>query len=108
MTTMTSSMQGFTIQSGKTVDKFLAEHFVYEITMLFLAGSKLDKIIAKRDKFKQGGNNLKEEECNREINMALEAFVIHWRALIEFFYIKNKKYPQDDMRASDFVVNTNR
>ena len=105
-TTSTVYMQRFPIQMKKPWDKFLVEHFSYfnyEVDMLHFASSKLDKLIPERDRFKQEGNKTKQIECNTEINMALETFVIHWRALIEFFYTEGKKWPDDDMRAYDFT-----
>ncbi len=88
----------------KTGDSYLAEHFSYEISMLRFADSKIDELIPDRDRFGRKGNESKQRECNAEINMALETFVMHWRALIEFFYDdrKQKKWP-DDVRAYDFV-----
>lgn len=100
--TTTTVMQRFFIRMEKPGDKFLAEHFSYEVAMLRFANSKLDKLIPERDRFKREGNETKQIECNTEINMSLETFVIHWRALIEFFYTKTKKWP-DDMRAYDFT-----
>jgi len=86
---------------------FLAEHFNYEIGMLRFAGEKMNILIQQRDKFRQEKNELKEGECNIAINMALEVFVVHWRALIEFFYFEYKKFEDDDMRVYDFTHKTN-
>ena len=102
-TTSTVYMRRFLIQMKRPVDKFLVEHFRYEVAMLRFASSKLDKLIPERDRFKREGNKTKQIKCNTEINMALETFVIHWRALIEFFYTKGKKWPADDKRAYDFI-----
>ena len=102
LTTITV-MQRYLTGMEKLKDNFLAEHFRYEVVMLRFANSKLDKLISERDRFKREGNKTKQIKCNTEINMALETFVIHWRALIEFFYTKGKNWPADDMRAYDFT-----
>lgn len=101
-TTSTVYTHRFPIQTKKPVDKFLAEHFSYEVDMLYFASSKLDKLIPERDRYEREGKESKKIKCNTEINMALETFVIHWRALIEFFYTETKKF-DDDMRAFDFT-----
>ncbi len=103
MTTTTVTEVLFT-RYEKTGDSCLAEHFSYEIGMLRYADSRIDALIPERNRFEREGNESKQRECNTEINMALETFVMHWRALIEFFYDdrKKKKWP-DDMRAYDFV-----
>lgn len=103
MTTATVPQILFT-RYEKTGDSYLAEHFSYEISMLRFADSKIDGLIPKKNRFERERNESKQRECNAEINMALETFVMHWRALIEFFYDdrKKKKWP-DDMRVYDFV-----
>ncbi len=101
LTTITG-MQRYLTGMEKLKDDFLAEHFGYEVAMLRFASSKLDKLIPERDRFKREGNKAKQIECNTEINVALETFVIHWRALIEFFYTETKNWP-DDLRADDFI-----
>lgn len=85
----------------KTGDNYLTGHFNYEISMLLFADSRIDGLIPERNRFEREGNKSKQEECTAEINMALETFVIHWRALIEFFY-KTERRP-GDMRADDFI-----
>jgi len=105
MTTTTVTQILFT-RYEKTGDSYLAEHFSYEISMLCFADSKIDGLIPERNRFKREGNESKQKECNAEINMALETFVMHWRALIEFLYDKKKKKKKwpDDMRAYDFIA----
>ena len=108
-TTSTVCMQRFPIQMKKPGDKVLAEHFSYfsyEVAMLRFANSKLDKLIPERDRFKREGKETKKVECNSEISMALETFVMHWRALIEFFY--KEKAKSDDLRAYMFVSDKNK
>lgn len=104
-TTSTRYMRRFPIRLEKPRDELLAKHFSYfnyEVDMLHFANSKLNKLIPERDRFKREGNKSMQGECTAEINMALETFVVHWRALIEFFYAETEKWP-DDMRAYDFV-----
>lgn len=52
-------------------------------------------------------SKLLRRESNLHINMALEVFVVHWRALIEFLYFDYKKFEDDDVRAYDFTDKNN-
>ena len=105
--TSTTVVQNFFTRYEKSGDRYLAEHFSYEISMLRFTDSKIDRLIPERDRCEQEGSESKRREYNTEINMALETFLVHWRGLIEFFYYpgekrKKKRYP-DDKRAYDFV-----
>jgi len=103
-TTSTIYMRRFPIRLEKPGDELLAKHFSYfnyEVDMLHFANSKLNKLVPERDRFKREGNKSKQGECTAEINMALETFVVHWRALIEFFYKTERR--SDDMRVDDFI-----
>ena len=84
----------------KGKNSFLQEHFNYEVAMFRFAGNRMDTLIQQRNKSREEKNKLKEREYNTAINMALEVFVMHWRALIEFFY--KKKHQKDDTRAYMF------
>lgn len=65
-------------------NNFLNIHFCYEIEMLIWA------------------YRLTANSQSVEMNIKVETFLTHARALLEFFYDK-KKYP-DDARAFEFVV----
>lgn len=70
------------------LQKFLKEHFFYEVEMLIYSAQKLFEANQKND--------------TPGINMGLETFLLHSRNLIEFFYFdknKNKEYA----RAVDFI-----
>lgn len=92
--------EGPLLYEGKNL--LLHEHFNYEVNMFRFAGEKMNTLVEQRDKFRQEKNELKEGEYNIAINMALEVFVVHWRALIEFLYSERKNWP-DDIRAWDFT-----
>ncbi len=69
--------------------KFLKEHFIYEVDMLYHSTVRL--IDSQKNRHQVG------------INLSLETFLLHSRNIVEFlFFDKNDKYP-DDARASDFI-----
>ncbi len=63
--------------SEEDLKKFINEHFVYEVDMLYYAATKLLDL------------NKSASSSINEINLTLEAVVIHGRNLVEFFYYDN-------------------
>lgn len=82
---MAVSDQGGT-QSDEEKFKFLAEHFFYEVQQLLVAVYVVKSPIPYW------------------MNIKLEVFLLHARALYEFFYSENKLNEEDDARAYDFVL----
>lgn len=83
--------------------KMLCQYFKYEVDMLRFADSKIDEFERKLDEFERKGNKSKCRIYELKRNMALEAFLVHWRGLTEFFYSDGKRVQNDDARALDFI-----
>lgn len=67
--------------------RFLEEHFVYEVDMLYISLNHLVQAIRQND--------------NENRNLTLECFLLHYRNIIEFLFF-DKKFP-DDARAIEFI-----
>jgi hypothetical protein len=66
---------------------WLAEHFAYEDDMLNYSFNKTLEFLKQRDQ--------------KNLQMALECFLLHARILLEFFYYKKNK--KSYVRAADFI-----
>jgi len=89
-------------------EKYLNEHLTYEIDMLGFSHQMLFQVAQEIGKFSPSNSQISVFTPDDVVsaffrrNIFIEAFILHARCLVEFFYHDRKKHP-DDARAGDFI-----